>query len=246
MWGYGLLLIAVLAGCDGSQPPRLTPDTAAYTLGDTAQYGNAIGSSHYAVLRRDGRILDSIDLFFGIQRLNTGSVVFLPVEPYDPQGELLDEGVSPMEIGKHVIYDRARRRRITLASFLPHFDDYFSSPAVWGGVLYYWGVERSSVTDLRKLHAVRYDAAARRIDSRFLFESEMATDNRAYLAPPEPVAGMIRFETFDNTLFISPDLRSAEPIPPALAELLRSAPDSARAKAEGRASLPRTPASRQP
>lgn len=242
MRGYALLLASLPFGCSRPDEPQPSPDTATYTIRDSGAYANAVSGGEYAVLLRNGAVVDSIDLFFGLQRLNNGTIVFLPVESYVDE-DIVEDGVTAMDITKHVLYHG--NRRDTLASLLPHFDDRFSSPSVIGGVLYYWGLEKA-VTSGYKLHAVRYDALANSIVTRPLFESELETDNRGHLTPPQPVAGMIQFGTFERTFFLSPDLQKVELIPPTLVEPLQSARDSVRARAAAQASPPWTPTSRPP
>jgi hypothetical protein len=208
MRSYGPLLLAPLAwGCATTQPPRLASDPGIYTLRDTTVYENEVSSGEFALLVRNGRIVDSVDLHFGVHRLNSGTVVFLPIKTSG-----ISEDFRELAATKHVAYDG--NRRVLLTSFLPHFDDYFSSPAILDGLLYYWGMEQKGVIGKYKLHAIRYDALSRRIDSRFLFEAELATDYSGYLGRPTAQAGMILFETFGRAFLVSPDWRSVQATTP--------------------------------
>ena len=197
-----LLLVGLASGCATRQPPRLAADPGVYEIRDTTEYENVLSGGEYALLLRDGVVLDSVDLYFGVHRLNNGSVVFLPVEP-SPSEEVPDG----MEVAEHVVFDG--RRRVRLNTFLPHFSDYFSSPNVVEGILYYWGLERLPTGEYR-VYAQRYDAAARRINACFLVQAEVATDNRGHFAPPTSEGGGVRFQSFEHDFLVDPALPAGD------------------------------------
>lgn len=210
MVGRALALASLLGGCSRPEAASSASDTSTYTLRDTAAYANEVSGGDYAVLLRNGKVVDSIDLFFGLQRLNTGTAVFLPVESYADE-VIVEEGVAAMFTTRHVL-DHGKRRD-TLASMLPDFDDHFSSPSVLGGVLYYWGLKKTPEGGY-VLHAVRYDALTGSIAARPLFESQLETDNRGHLAPPTNDAGTILFETFGRAFRVSRDWKRVEETTP--------------------------------
>lgn len=183
-----VVVLLVTAGCGARTPPRFAADAAAYEVRDTAEYESMLSGGEYGLLVRDGVVIDSVDLFFGLNRLNNGAVVFLPVEPVEAE-----ELPGAMEVTEHVVFDG--RRRVPLHTFLPHFSDYFSSPSVIEGILYYWGLEARGDGEYR-LHALRYDARRRRVRSCFLVQTEVATDNRGHFAPPAATDRGVRFETY--------------------------------------------------
>jgi hypothetical protein len=194
-----VLLVALAAGCSLSRAPAPQSSPAEYELRDTIRYESTLYGGNFAVLRRNGVVTDSIDLYFGFHRLNSGAVVFLPVRSAPS-----DIGPEGIDIGDYVIVDGDRR--VLLKTILPHFSDYFSSPGVLNGVLYYWGLEEVNPGDYR-IHAQRYDPAARSIDGCFLVRAEVATDNRGHFTPPRAERGGIRFEFFQHSFLVDPVLR---------------------------------------
>ena len=177
----------------------MVADPARYVLRDTAEYDGALAPGRYAVLVRSGMVIDSIDLFFGFHRLNSGASVFLPVESVRS-----DDFLDGMDVTEHVVFDG--QRRIALKTFLPHFSDYFSSPSVLDGLLYYWGLDRRDGG--YRILAYRYDGAARRINACYLLSVELGADNRGHFTPPHAMGGAVRFETYGFEAVVHPELNA--------------------------------------
>lgn len=191
-----LVFLTLCSGCAARLPPQFVADPGVHVVRDTAAYENTLSGGEFGLLVRDGLVVDSIDLHYGVHRLNSGAVTFLPVTPSDDAPDALD-------VTEHVVFDG--RKAVPLNTFLPDFSDYFSSPTVLDGMVYYWGLERIGAGEYR-VHARRYDAQRRKIDSCFLVATEVATDYRGHFATPVRKGDWVAFDTFGHEFLVTPDL----------------------------------------
>lgn len=183
--GSILVCAVALAGCrstgngSGSDAPAATQ----FTLRDTTDYETFAGGGRYALLYHDGALTDTVDLAFGVPATGEGSILFLPVSR--------SHGDPPAEdwfgIEHHVMFDG--EDRTPLGDLVPYFNPGFSSPAVPGKRLYYWGIRPSD----GMLYAMRYDFGDAGLDSTSLGDEVLGTDFRFNLRPPELAGDVVVF-----------------------------------------------------
>ena len=170
---------AVAVGAAG-RPDSVSTLPAGYALTDTADFTGMTNDGRRAILRApDGTALDTVDLGFGVHTVGRDSLLLLPVRAEDLGGGQMGAGIT-----EHELLHAGRRR--ALKTLLPHFSDYFSSPAVIDRALFYWGLEPdpASRAGHYQLWAVRYDFPTARRDSLALGSVTMETDDRGYLTAP--------------------------------------------------------------
>jgi len=186
---------------EASQAPKQEGPTeigapTGYTLTDKRTWETGGNGGWRAVLRRGDEVVDSIDVVFGAHLVGQDSIIYLQVRSEDhPVVGVLD---GPTE---HVLSHLGHTT--PLRSWLPVFDDHFSSPSVVDRVLVYWGLERSE--HARRLYAVRYSFADQTLDSVQLVDTLLETNNRGFLAPPLREGGDYVFESPLGTWLVSED-----------------------------------------
>jgi hypothetical protein len=190
--GFGFATLAItIAACAGGGPvPVSGPDPAGvpaeYVLRDSVAYTSSVYGGRLALLYRNDRFLDSVDVRFGIPSV-PGGILFLPVRSEE------EEGIGILTaFTRYVLFDGATRRE--LAEFLPAFDDHFSSPAVIESRLWYWGFREDS-TGALEVHAMRHDFRSDSTQGTYLFRGPVATDDPYHFRPPERADDReVRFE----------------------------------------------------
>ena len=202
----GIALVTAVACADGAGRQRA--DTlngpADVVLRDSTPYESEVGSGTLVVLYASGAYVDSVDAAFGVSVVGHDSLVYLPVRPY-----VLQDGTRGAEITRHVLASGGKRRE--LEDWLPYFTSYFSSPAVHGRALHYWGLRPLSAQGgLYELYAMRYAFGAGRLDSLRLGRVELYTDNRFHLPPPSLVDSGVVFAGDSATYLVGPDFRAVE------------------------------------
>ena len=166
-----------------------------------------------AVLERDGAVIDTVDLAFGVHALGPDTLLFLPVRTdYFEVGPGGDSTGYPA-IREHVLWTSGARRPI--APRLPWFEPYFSSPTFADGALHYWGLRPLRAEGGRYMvYAGRWRIAADVVDTLPLDTIELYTDSRGAL--PEPVVagdGHVIYRSQGLAFRVAPDLGSAERLP---------------------------------
>lgn len=194
------ILIVSTAACSRfggtGELPTPAPDQG-YAVRDTATYESMTFGGEYGVLYRDGVYVDSIDLFSGVQHLENGAVLFMPVR------SVADEDIGVLTfLGEYVLLDG--HARTPLRDIVPHLIDAFSAPAVIDSHIYYWGFEREA--DFRLL-AVRYDYRTGEVDQATLLEDAPGTDDPYHFQPPSRDPRGIRYRSLGATWWLNDEFR---------------------------------------
>lgn len=167
---------------DAPSPPQDTVPSG-YTLTDTTNWGTIEEDGQRAVLRREGVVIDTVDLNFGVAAVGQDSLVFFPVRTDTvplPTASVPSYESYPRE---HVLWTPVSRRE--LRDLLPFFNAFISSPTTpRDGVINYWGVQPHGKTN--RVYAIRYNFRTARLDSLFLNrEDPLATDYRYHFGVPQ-------------------------------------------------------------
>lgn len=172
---YILVSLVIAAGCaDKAAPPATAPEHI-YAVVDTIQ---SPGGDTRGVLKRDGIVIDTVDVAFGAPVVGSDSVLFLPVtSATDSSG-----GITYLP-GAHVLFDGASR--IPVASIVPDFDERFSAPSVIAGAFLYWGIHRGAAPAADSVRAVRYEFKRKRLNPLPVSPARLdTTRGRFYFTPP--------------------------------------------------------------
>ena len=198
---------------DGGDGARTVSGSTAFRMRDTSDYTSMIGGGRRAVLEREGRLLDTVDLAFGVHSVGRDSLLFLPVRTGHFEVDTEGDSTGYPEITEHVLWTPVARR--PLKERLPYFFPYFSSPTFADGALHYWGMRGlSPKTGRYLLYAARWRIASDAIDTLPLDSVTLLTDARGAL--PEPVVsgdGHVVYRTEGLAFRVAPDHRSAERLP---------------------------------
>jgi hypothetical protein len=135
----GAVAVAASACSKADQAP--VAPAPVYSLTDTI--AAVEGHAARAVMRRDGVVVDTIDVAFGIQSVGRDSVLYLPAHADGAMAALV------------LYHDGART---PLASLVPDYDPAVSAPAVINNAVLYWGIHGDSV------RAIRYEFPRKRLN----------------------------------------------------------------------------------
>ncbi len=165
-----------------------------YLVIDTGQYtteGPMTGGS-YAIIKRNGAIADTIDLWFGVKDLGNDTYLYQPLRgEIDPAaGGLL---LNPAE---YVLVKN--NKKLLLSATLPNFDEWFSSPNAINSKIYYWQLENIDSAGTEKVSAAQYDPLTKLTKSRYLTNELLETDNTNYFSPPYLEKDSVVYEIEDN------------------------------------------------
>ena len=170
-----------------------------FNLTDTATYLDETSGGELALLRRDGAVVDSIDLGFGVHAVGADSVLYVPVTRRSgPEDDIRAGPDGP------VLWAGGAQRPLDSLG-IPYFDPFFSAPAVHDSVLYYWGWSDRG-TGTTRLYGARYDFASRAVDTVFIAVASVATDDPSYLPRPARQSGTVVFvyDSVRRTLPLAP------------------------------------------
>lgn len=163
------------------QPYKLNND---YTVIDTGTYGNngPIGDGLYAIIKRKGMRVDTIDLTFGIKDLGNG-VYFYQTLTHVTDPEIVEsKGTLCLDLQAYLVV--SNKNKTNLSNLARHFDDYYSSPSVIDGKIYYWQLEKTDAQDTQKVFAAAYNPETKQTKSFFLINDAIETDDSNYFTAP--------------------------------------------------------------
>lgn len=169
--------------------PQQVPEVAApgaalpvgYSLTDTTEWGNMLEGGKRAILRREGALIDTVDVDVGVYPIGKDSLVFLLVRtdsvPFFHDSTAFYEDSAT----EYVLWTPIWRRE--LRDLLPFFKSDNSSPLIANNsVIYYWGI--ASPGPEYRVYAMRYDFRTAKLDSLFTHVDDLGSDYRYYLRTP--------------------------------------------------------------
>lgn len=175
----------------------------AYRLTDTTRWSNSMYGGERALLVRGERVLDTVDVFFGLQHV-PGGVLFLPVRSSPDTYDLCDADGRCWDFTTYVLFDGRNWRE--LADIAPAVMAGWSAPAVIDSVLYYWGLVATPAGS-HDLTARRYDFRTGEGDSAYVHPQSLDSDCPCLFRPPVRDAGFIRFEAPGHVYWFTPGLQ---------------------------------------
>jgi hypothetical protein len=128
-----------LAACDKPAPPIATAPAAVFTLTDS--------STGHALLRRDGSVIDTADITFGMHVVGRDSVLYMPAST---------DSIAAVPV---LFHDGTRT---SIDSFVPDYDARYATPSVIANAVLYWGIHTTNGVD--SVRAVRYEFGRKRLN----------------------------------------------------------------------------------
>ena len=149
-------------------------------LSDSLPFEDMITSGSATILRIGGRIADTIDASFGVHAVGESNLLYQKVEisSYSENSHSYQGTYSD-----YILYHQGKRS--PLRKYLRYFDDWFSSPTIIQGRLFYWGLRRMKGLDSLSIYAMRYDFSQRKLVSCLLFTDVLETDNPGFFYQPQ-------------------------------------------------------------
>ncbi|QQL51034.1 hypothetical protein [Mucilaginibacter ginkgonis] len=155
-----------------------------YLVIDTGEFENGPMGGTYAIVRNRQNIVDTISLGYGIERVAPGIFFYelLTMSKYDFEASDKRKNFLFLNLSDYVITDKNIKKR--LKDIAPNFDNYFSSPSVINGNIYYWQHTKSDSIGKEKIFASKLDLATRQTKSIYLYDDDMGTDDSGYFLDP--------------------------------------------------------------
>ena len=194
------IYLSVFLVCSPKSQKSTNIQPVEYALKDTLQYKNTIYGGKVSVLYVNNNVIDTVDSGFGVQRLSKTSLLYHRFSLSKPEPICENKEGLYGFLGDYVLYRDGSKKIIN--EMLPFFDGWFSSPALIDSMLYYWGLNENYY------YAMRYDFAASRTDSLFLFNSIVGTDDPGFFQRPVRKNSKIYFSSNHSDWLIGPSLQS--------------------------------------
>jgi hypothetical protein len=184
-------------------PYKLNDD---YTVTDSGQYANALTGGSYLVVKQGGKVADTIDKCFGIKQLSAGIYFYRTLESTPPEGGGPTTDKTLSLVGSDYLLV-AQSKKTVFNVIDADFDKYSSSPNVINNKIYYWRLNKIPSGEF-KISAAEYDASAHSIQSTYLYNDMVATDDEGYFCPPYLENDTIYFAKDKNIKKFSKDLKA--------------------------------------
>jgi hypothetical protein len=158
-----------------------------YMVVDTGCFDAMVYSGQYAVIKRNGYPADTIDLGVGMQKIGHNSYFFASVTDTAPpddetSGNTDCKKIIKGDIGNYfVIKNGAKQKLNTLVS---DFSDYFSSPWVLNGKIYFWQIKTINRDSASVVSAAEYNPATKTLNTHFIKNDFIETDDPGYFTSP--------------------------------------------------------------
>jgi hypothetical protein len=153
--------------------------TNEYVLSDSLEFSDMISGGTAKVLKVNNRLIDTICTFFGVQSIGKSTIVYQKVEirGKSEYGDSYEGNFSD-----YIVYKQGKKS--LLRKSLSFFDDWFSSPSIINGRIYYWGLKHQNNSDSLSIYAMRYNFLNGKTESLILFTDLLETDNPGFFYPP--------------------------------------------------------------
>ncbi len=169
-----LFLICIFSsiqmGCKPVQNKKM------WSLQDTLKLKNMLEGEFLASkLFVDSKLIDSIDVQFGVHEIGKDSLLYLSVSNFG-------EDSAAYRDNYYILKDTIKSN---ISSSIPIFNSNFSSPSLIDNHFHYWGLKESDTkTGNTDIFAMKYNFSNHKIDSVFLGNYLIATDFRDYFKQP--------------------------------------------------------------
>lgn len=170
-----------------------------FIVADTGYFDFGLGDGTYAVVKKDNKLLDTIDQQYGIQKISKDIYLYLVI---DGKSILTDkeneDGVVGnncykksifANIGDFIILNKGNK--ISLNNKAEDFG-WFANPAIINQKIYYWKVSEAGTNN--RVFAAMFDPLTLKTTSHYLFNDFIETDDGGYFESPQSSNGQIIFQ----------------------------------------------------
>jgi hypothetical protein len=171
-----------------------------YTIVDTGLFDAEVMEGTYAVITRDDKLADTIDKGYGIQKIGGDSYLYLTLTDTKPINDKSTKRVGGISgsLGNYIVVVNGNKH--LLSTLVPDFNDYFSSPSVINGNIYYWQIKKIDTTGNNRISAAKYDPIIKKTENYYLVDDYIETDDANYFAAPYFKNDTIYFDGENNKL----------------------------------------------
>lgn len=181
-----------------------------FAVSDTGYFNFVIGDGIYAVIKNNGILIDTIDAYYGFQKVDNERYMYLTIEG---NSALTPEYSDPKykksiaaNLGNYVIIDKSSFK-IKVDSLAPDFG-WFANPSIINGRIYYWQVKQESKKGNNFVSAAEFDPTTQKTKKQFLFKDYIETDASNYFEQPSFKNGVVVFNGFGEKEYkFSPDFK---------------------------------------
>lgn len=181
-----------------------------FIVTDTGYFDFGLGDGTYAVVRKDNKLLDTIDQQYGVQKISKNIYLYLVIDGKDILTEKENEfgavannrykkSISA-NIGDFIILKQGNK--VSLNSKAEDFG-WFANPSIINQKIYYWKVSEAG-TDNR-VFAAMFDPLTLKTTSHYLFNDLIETDDGGYFESPKSSNGQIIFQFKGKKYYFSSD-----------------------------------------
>lgn len=158
-----------------------------YTVTDTGYFDDVANAGTFAVIQKNGKLIDTIEKGFGMQRIDDNSFLYWTITDTGPlpkdvsRNQQYKNNISG-SFGKYVLISGDKKQELVTMAI--DFDNYFSSPGIINGKIYYWQIKQQKPNDLNKIFAAEYNPTSHSTKAYYLFDDDMGTDDVGYFPNP--------------------------------------------------------------
>lgn len=170
------------------KPYVLTGD---YMVTDTGYFDFEIGDGVYAVVKRNDRLVDTIDKAYGFHPVDDDTYMYCVIDGNGPLKEKNTQYKTSISanIGSFIIINSDKK--IDVSNTAPDLG-WFANPSIINHRVYYWQVKKAG--DDNKIFAAEFDPKTSLTTSHYLFNDYIETDDGGYFATPYLKNDTIYFE----------------------------------------------------
>ncbi|WP_183561179.1 hypothetical protein [Mucilaginibacter sp. SP1R1] len=174
-----------------------------YTVTDTGLVDATVMETTYAVITQNGKLIDTIDKDFGIQKLNDNTHLYLTItDTAPPEDQTIDKTEYKRSIsgslGNYILVVNGKKQN--LSKLTPDFNNYFSSPSVINGKIYFWQIKKIDTAGNNSISAAQYNPVTQKTIAHYLNNDYIETDDAGYFAAPYLKNDTIYFDGANDKL----------------------------------------------
>jgi hypothetical protein len=174
-----------------------------FIVTDTGHCDFGEGDGSYAVVMRNGKLIDTIDKNFGIQKVDSGKYLYLVITGAKNN---IKEGQVTAAESDYILLELDNKQK--LISLTSNFDNYFSQPSIIDHKIYFWQINRPDNTSPAKVSAAMYDPVTSKTISYYIEDNPMDFDDPGYFGIPYEKSDTIFFEDGQRRMVkLSKDLK---------------------------------------
>ncbi|MCC8407372.1 hypothetical protein LJ707_00405 [Mucilaginibacter sp. UR6-1] len=182
-----------------------------FIITDTGYFDFGLGEGTYAVVKKDNKLLDTIDQQYGIQKISNDVYLYLVIDgksiltnKENEDGMVGNNHYKKSifaNIGDFIILNKGNK--ISLNNKAEDFG-WFANPAIINQKIYYWKVSEAGTNN--RVFAAMFDPLILKTTSHYLFNDLIETDDGGYFESPQSYNGQVIFQFKGKRYKFSPDL----------------------------------------